>query len=89
MRYTAVWRAYKLTKNINATQQLLQHTNPSQTVDYLRIPKEEFKVISANKYMGYHFMQAFEIPNISCYCVQFHSEFQYQEFITLMQNIEN
>ena len=41
MRYTAAWRAYKLTKNLYAAQQLLRHTNPSQTVEYLGIQKEE------------------------------------------------
>lgn len=41
MRYTAAWRAYKQTQNIYAAQQLLRHTNPSETVNYLGIQREE------------------------------------------------
>lgn len=40
-RYTAGWRAYSKTKNLYAAQQLLRHQNPSETINYLGIQREE------------------------------------------------
>jgi GMP synthase-like glutamine amidotransferase len=49
------------------------------------LPKEVFTILSAIKHMGHYFIQAFEIPDAACYGVQFHPEFQFQEFKTLME----
>ena len=35
--------------------------------------------------MEHHFIQAFEIPNASCFGVQFHPEFKHQEFLTFIK----
>lgn len=49
------------------------------------LPKMEFNILSLNEHMGHKFIQAFEIPEASCFGVQFHPEFGYQEFLILMQ----
>lgn len=59
---------------------------PGYTFHYNQIlPRKEFTILSAIKHMNHHFIQAFEIPHADCFGIQFHPEFQYQEFITLMK----
>ena len=52
------------------------------------VAKKEFNILSTNKHMGHHFIQAFEVPNAFCYGVQFHPEFCYHEFNTLMRTYQ-
>ena len=59
---------------------------PGGKFHYIQIKLEkEFTILSSNKHMEHHFIQAFEIPNTSCFGVQFHPEFQHQEFLTFIK----
>ena len=41
MRYTAAWRASEQTQDIYAAQRLLRHSSPVETVQYLKVQKEQ------------------------------------------------
>ena len=49
------------------------------------LPKKEFDILSTTKHKGHHFIQVFEVPNSLCFGVQFHPEFLFEEFLTLMK----
>lgn len=54
------------------------------TFHYNQIKTQDVSTISSHQHKNHHFIQAFEIPNASCYGIQFHPEFNYKEFITLL-----
>jgi GMP synthase-like glutamine amidotransferase len=63
-----------------------EKTFPAYTFHYNQIkPHKDFSLIAQNHYKGHTFTQAFEIPKASCFGVQFHPEFGYEEFQTLVK----
>jgi GMP synthase (glutamine-hydrolysing) len=52
---------------------------------YNQIQSEDITIISKHKMENTYFVQAFEISDTSCYGVQFHPEFVYEEMKALLQ----
>ncbi len=55
------------------------------TFHYNQIKSEKVDILSSHQHMNHEFIQIFEIPNTSVFGVQFHPEFNYNDFLTLIK----
>lgn len=63
---------------------------PAYTFHYNQIKTcKDFTLLARHQYKGHTFVQAFGIPKASCIGVQFHPEFMYEEFQTLLKTYSN
>ncbi|MFX1252186.1 MAG: type 1 glutamine amidotransferase [Promethearchaeota archaeon] len=59
------------------------------TFHYNQIKTQKVSVLSSHVHKGHHFIQAFEIPDSSCFGVQFHPELNYEEMKTLLHTYKD
>ncbi|RKD33474.1 type 1 glutamine amidotransferase [Thermohalobacter berrensis] len=59
------------------------------TFHYNQIQNNNLNIISLNNSKSSIFVEAFEVPNASCYGVQFHPEFTHDEFVSVLITYKN
>jgi len=57
---------------------------PAYTFHYNQIKPQGLSVLSCQNFKGHNFVQAFNIPDTTCYGLQFHPEFTHPGFVGLL-----